>query len=475
MTTTNGNRSILDLARWELMCPIPAATVAGAFVISSRGYRQQQMYVRSATEHYMYHPHEDAFILLPSGALGGTFGAGSCGCSTNVGPSGTATAGTTSTLTTNLTLARDLRGYTIHITAGNNAGLTLEILGNTVGANSVITVATQGVTFNNTSAYRLLTPRFFVSNGGTLSGTSFRFYCYALNTWTSNSVTGLPATIATDAKLVSTGSRDLGDYISFGGGTATSGTNNTLTQTGKTWSTNQWTNYQVRIVSGTGAGQIRTIASNTATALTVSSNWTTNPNSTSVYTIEGNDDFLYLLGNGAVTMYRYSISGNSWTTLSPGAARAAAPGVGMGAIWAWNVSTSDWMDESSIHNGRYLYSFRGAATSNLHRYDIPANTWETVSYAPGNETLTTGTSYAYSQDHIYIQKDITNRWFKFNLPRGEMLPWSTQLYPHGATAQLGDRAWDVSFRDGSSDIRWVYYMLNNSTVMLRCPIISPTF
>lgn len=98
----------------------------------------------------------------------------------------------------------------------------------------------------------------------------------------------------------------------------------TIGKTGKTWTTNSFANYQVRIVSGTGIGQIRTITSNTATTLTVPT-WTTTPDVTSVFCIESNDDFIYLLGNNAVTMYRYSISGGTWTTLSPGVARAGAP------------------------------------------------------------------------------------------------------------------------------------------------------
>mgnify|MGYP006995906754 FL=1 len=63
----------------------------------------------------------------------------------------------------------------------------------------------------------------------------------------------------------------------------------------------------VRIVSGTGIGQTRTISSNTTNTLTVPA-WTVTPDATSTYEITGNDDFLYLIGNNAVTMYRYSIS-----------------------------------------------------------------------------------------------------------------------------------------------------------------------
>jgi len=116
-------------------------------------------------------------------------------------------------------------------------------------------------------------------------------------------------------------------------GVATAGASSTLTNGAKSWTTNQWTNYQIRIISGTGIGQIRTIASNTGTVITVSASWSTIPDTTSVYVIEGNEDYVYLAGNNAVTMYRYSISANTWTVMAPTSARGAAPGIGMCLDW----------------------------------------------------------------------------------------------------------------------------------------------
>lgn len=68
-------------------------------------------------------------------------------------------------------------------------------------------------------------------------------------------------------------------------GTAESGAATTLTDSDKSWTVNGWANYEVRIYDGTGAGQSRTISSNTATVLTVSAAWTTNPSSDSKYKI----------------------------------------------------------------------------------------------------------------------------------------------------------------------------------------------
>jgi hypothetical protein len=68
-------------------------------------------------------------------------------------------------------------------------------------------------------------------------------------------------------------------------GTATAGTSTTLTDSTKTFTTNQYQNFVVFITGGTGAGQKRTIASNTATVLTVTQAWTVTPDTTSTYTI----------------------------------------------------------------------------------------------------------------------------------------------------------------------------------------------
>ena len=68
-------------------------------------------------------------------------------------------------------------------------------------------------------------------------------------------------------------------------GTATAGSGTTLTDSSKTWTTNQWQNDVVVIVSGTGVSQARTIASNTATVLTVSPAFSITPDTMSIYQI----------------------------------------------------------------------------------------------------------------------------------------------------------------------------------------------
>jgi hypothetical protein len=478
MATTNGNRKILDLKRWEMVTPAPTATVAGAHIVSSNGVNQQQLYVVSATVAYLYNPYEDGWVQVPSPALTGAFGAGACGAGhpisfgSSVGiTSLSALGGSNQTIITNQSLARDLRGYHVNILSGPNSGLTLGIVSNTVGANATIFVAPQASGFSTETRYRLITPRFYLLSAGTLAAGSYRVYDYATNTYISLSIVNFPATVGTDAKLVPTAAwhGHATDYNSFSVGLASAATTTTISDNTKTWTTNQWVNYQVRLKGGAGAGQIRTIISNTATSLGVAT-WITTPDTTSIYSIEANDDFLYFLGNNSVQLYRYSIGINTWIQLNPGVARGGAPGTGMSAHFIDDCTDSDWTNQSAILNGKYIYSFRGAAGALLDRYDIPLGIWSAVTYSPAVETFTTGTKYSYVDNSLYIQKDATGRWFDFNIPRSNMTGWTTMFYPNGA-ALLGDTAFNIVYKDGGTMINYVYILLNTSTITLRQMVI----
>jgi hypothetical protein len=225
-------------------------------------------------------------------------------------------------------------GRTIRFLTGTAANIGLErtitgVIINPGGTSTIQWSSALPAVVASTDTFAIDTGRFFVVNAGTFALGSIKEFDPLTLTWGSNlSITGLPATWGTDGRLISTPS-----HVTYASGTATAGGASTLTNSAKTWTANQWTSYQVRITGGTGSGQIRTIASNTGTALTTSTAWTTTPDATSTYVIEGNDDFLYLMGNNAVTLYRYSISGNTWTTLAPGVARAGAPVAGTVAAW----------------------------------------------------------------------------------------------------------------------------------------------
>lgn len=68
-------------------------------------------------------------------------------------------------------------------------------------------------------------------------------------------------------------------------GIAEAGSATTLTDTDKAWGANIYAGKIVKITAGTGVGQLKRIASNTGSILTVESAWATNPDATSEYVI----------------------------------------------------------------------------------------------------------------------------------------------------------------------------------------------
>jgi hypothetical protein len=424
--------------------------------------------MNSATSQWFYDVEEDGWYQLPSFAMAGTYGAGACGGWGLWSNTLTATGGTTTTINLTTNITGKIVGRRVWFqSASTNTWLRrtiTEVLIVRGGTHIIYLDQALPIAVASGHTFKVDSGVFYVLNAySSLASGVFKSYDQITGTVTTLVNTGLPAAWGTDGRIVSTPS-----YVgSFATGTTTSATTTTLVNSTKTWTTNQWSNYQVRITAGTGIGQVRNISSNTGTTLTVSAAWSTTPDATSQYAIEGNDDYLYLLGNNAVAMYRYSISANTWTTLSPTSARAAAPGAGMSANWVSQVPSNVWKDESNNLSGRYIYSFRGAATNTLHRYDIALNTWLTYDYIRQQETFTTGSSGDYENGKIYLLKENTGRLFRYDVVDNEIISVSTDLYPQ-STAVVGDKIFTVEYYDGSGDrINFIYYIQNNSTIFRR--------
>jgi hypothetical protein len=480
MTTTLALKKLLHPKAWETDSILPANTAAGSFVASDKfdlinGSKAFVMLNYSAV--YMYEGDNLGFIQLPNSGLAGTFGAGACGEFRSLSAMGgsftnTATAGSTTTLTTNRTIVRACAGMRIRVIAGAGLGYDGTIASNTIGANAVITVTTpSGVAFDATTQYQIFGGSLWVQGAGASSG--FSVYDRITNAWTARAATG--TTWGTDGVLVST----IGAQGSFATGTATAGGATTLTRSTAAWGTNMWANYQIRITAGVGAGQIRTIASNTGTVITVSAAWAVNPDATSVYAIEGNHDHFYLLGNNAVTLYRYTVSTNTWATLSPTAARAAA--LGAGGTASWIDSVPEWEGNETLiplnvagtlyrQNGRYIYSFRGAGSNVLDIYDIAANTWVSgLPYGNQQETFTTGTSSVDYDGKIYISKEATGRYFMFDVNKNILESLCQNYQPNGA-AVVGNKLWLLPYHDGATDLPFLYQAAHTSNLVTRMAV-----
>lgn len=466
MATTIVNKNVPKVHRkeFQFMTPAPVGSTAGMCVIADvKEYDNLALYLTGTITSYMYHHDEDAWVQLPSPALAGTFGAGTCGTRSRWSSTLTATAGSTTTAVVGNITGLCI-GKTVRFLSGPNIGIDRVITGAVISPlNGACTIQFAALpnAVANTHTMMIDTGRFWVLNAGTVGAGSFKFFDPLLGTWSANmTITNLPGTWGTDGKMVATPSDDV-----FATGTATSATTTTLVNSAKTWTASQWINYQVRIVSGTGIGQVRTITANTGTTLTVAT-WTTTPDATSVYEITGNDDYIYALGNANVIMYRYSISAGTWTSLSPVSGRGGGPGAGMSGNWVGKTGDANWADESNIQDGRYIYSFRGTGGNILDRYDIAANSWSLITYNTG-EVFSTGSNYTVDGRYIYIRRDATHRYLKYSVRGNYMEPLATNLYPDG-TAVIGDKVWIHKYvENGVTKLTWMYSLRNGGTEVHR--------
>ena len=217
--------------------------------------------------------------------------------------------------------------------------------------------------------------------------------------------------------------------LGFDAGIATSGASTTITDSTKSWSVNRWANYAVRILDGTGAGQVRPIVSNTATVITIVGSWTTNPDSTSVYAIQGDPDKFYIQLGGIAALGIHN-SDSMVTSFGRqqdfGIARSASATVaGHQPIAITSVSNSTTTATvTTVHNHQFkvgnLVTVRGASDANYNVTNVsiatvPSATTFTYTMAgtPASNTITNSNSTTVLQD---VTKNwTTNQWAGFML------------------------------------------------------------
>jgi len=169
------------------------------------------------------------------------------------------------------------------------------------------------------------------------------------------------------------------------------------------------------------------------------------------YNAAGNDDYIYLIGNNSTTWYRYSVSGNAWTSMTP--VLPATPGAGCALIWPFGYNTDR------------LYYLRGSGSASLYYFTMSTALWSSdIAYVPKTETFVTGTVVTYdSAKRIYIVKDGTHRIFYYQLDEDKMYPGGMIPYTSG-TAIVGDGFVYVKSPDGAE---YLYYRRHTGTELWR--------
>ncbi|MCA2594050.1 MAG: hypothetical protein IM526_02665 [Microcystis sp. M38BS1] len=175
-------------------------------------------------------------------------------------------------------------------------------ISSTAGSQSIYQIETNTITLdsdwsitpNATSKYRVEGGALYLlSSAAATPFYTFQQYDVLADIWYIRTAPTLNmAAVGTDSSVCVTG--EYGSIWGMGTATGTQ-TTSTLQDTSQLWEPDVYAGYPVRIVSGTGAGQIRSVVSNTTNTLTIgaisggSATWTTPLDSTSRYFIEGYD------------------------------------------------------------------------------------------------------------------------------------------------------------------------------------------
>lgn len=174
-------------------------------------------------------------------------------------------------------------------------------------------------------------------------------------------------------------------------------------------------------------------------------------------------DNIYLVGNNATQMYRYSVSGNAWATTSANSGNPALPAV-TGACGAG--CAIKWMP---LYYPDRLYIVRGTGTSNIYYYDMQANTMNAVTYYPSTETFNIGScvaarSIAGKNASLLIYQNNSNKWFEFNPVLCGMTPYAESWQYADGTAVVGDRVCCMTTPAG---VETIFFLQHSSLSMLK--------
>jgi hypothetical protein len=163
----------------------------------------------------------------------------------------------------------------------------------------------------------------------------------------------------------------------YDGGIFTSTAGRIVSDSSKNWAVNRWTNYAVRIVSGTGVGQTRQILSNGSDSLVVYDCWNVQPDNTSKYIIQSNSQDMFLAIGGGQHTYMYRVGDTDM--LSP--ARILDEGINAIACAMLTDGTSTATHEIYEQKPIAISAISGTTTitaTTVHPHQLKVGQWVSI-------------------------------------------------------------------------------------------------
>lgn len=410
-TVTNNNLRMVDRPVWEQLTTAPVATAAGSCMVDDD---VRYIYVLfNATNFWSYDTWKDTWIQLPSP------------------PSGTVAAGTC------MRYVRGMGGQAANgevfgsVYAMQAAGASITFYRYdiaTMAWSAILSIANVPAAFGTDGRLVYPEPGF----NGWLGGYHNAF---ALNTVTAGAQANAGATSITVSALPL--AMPAGAVLNFG------------TAASPIWAV------------------LTAAAAAAATSITVAALNIAVPNAAVAYWYAD----MFLFGNNATAVYRYNIASNTWNTTSANSGTPAIPavtaalGAGLIPVWLPGSGDANALDRIVI--------VRGTGTGTVYEYSLTGNSFSTVTYYPSNEVFTTGTSSGVRStttgldSKLLIQSNATGRIFEFDRKRARLDGSSTQNLIAPGAAVVGDKSSVLKSPEG---IEFLFTLLNTSTYFLRTPL-----
>jgi hypothetical protein len=507
----NRRRPGFDRRHWETMTVAHGATTTGSTFITNKLPIKKPdddiaEFFRTTNERYRYSLYNDTWYWATPNTHTGGAGVGAemiYEVPVNVDIPGAFPPGVTFAITnsdflspTEIKISSDFQsdfenygdcvGQYIQVTSGTYAGIKRKIiniryeLGFGGYHDAVVTIESPYPAVLGNVNIKVLTPASVLWQPTSSTTSVFRVF-YSFGTQQTSSSITLPSgftSYGTACKLITTPSAISGSYFT---NNATSSATNTISDSSQSWYTNEWKNYQVRILSGTGEGQRRTITGNTTDTITVSQNWNIQPDTTSVYSLEACDDFIYLLGNNIAGIFRYQITTGAMTYWQNSEYQYNNT-----FISSWLPKTTEGLVSTNMHSmkhGNMLHVINFGSLQRTSSVSINEQLTPPV-FVPLGRNLaawagsTIGCSADYDPDgdyiYVYLGPNSNNTFavLDFSNPaNGRIYPLNRDMLGQ-STGVVGEKIRLVVFEDENGEKTKYIYSLHNSSSVLRRLLIS---
>jgi hypothetical protein len=175
-----------------------------------------------------------------------------------------------------------------------------------IESNMVTVDSNWTTTPDNTSNFVILSDGIWMfTNSTTAPFYAVQYYDVLTDTWyyknsTGSNFTGIIGTDIAIEKIPESNTPILSGFVSTAGPRQ-------FTITSPTLSANQYANFEVRVLSGTGVGQARSILANTSASFITTRPWDIQLDNTSLYGVYRDVDKIYVTGGGTSLWWQYDV------------------------------------------------------------------------------------------------------------------------------------------------------------------------